>query len=174
MTSWCGVGMGAERDEDPGYRPSPDTPSAARVAPGKQSWSSDGQMVLPPLAGVDPVMIEDGMRFAVALPSMFVVAHRDHVRSVRLRPLGPEESELCVGWLVGAEVEPSTIDCARLTEFGRRVITQDARVCELVQRGLRCRTHLAGVLVGQEYDVLAFDRWVLERLQDVGPEQAAG
>ena len=153
-------------DEDPGFDPGAGIASAARVAPGKHTWSADGELRSALLAGVAPAMIEDGMRFATFLPSLFVVAHRDYVRSMRVRPLGPEAMEICIDWLVGADVDLRTLDVARLTEFARTVFLQDARVCELAQRGMRCREHKAGVLVPQEYDVLAFDQWVQARLLD--------
>jgi Rieske 2Fe-2S family protein len=41
-------------------------------------------------------------------------------------------------------------------------------VCELNQKGQHSLRHQGGVLVPQEYDVLAFDNWVKDRLGAAG------
>jgi len=56
------------------------------------------------------------------------------------------------------------VDIPALIAFGNQVVTEDARVCELNQKGLHSRRHEHGILAPQEYDVLAFDNWVLTQL----------
>jgi Rieske 2Fe-2S family protein len=102
---------------------------------------------------------------------MFIIAHADYVRTVRMRPLGPEKTELVIDWLVANEARANAdFDLERLLALGRLVVTQDARVCEINQRGLRCRAHSAGVLVAQEHGVHEFHRWVRTAL-DTLPAQ---
>jgi Rieske 2Fe-2S family protein len=96
---------------------------------------------------------------------MFVVAHPDYVRSVRMLPRGPEAIELVIDWLL----LPDTADaCAgefdRLFAVGRLLLEQDGRVCELNQQGLRSRRHQHGILVPQEYVLWDFHQWLRGKL----------
>ena len=135
------------------------------LAPGLTTWSLDGKSRLPVFPGLSEADIRAGMIFATFLPTMFVVAHPDYVRSVRMLPRGPERTELIVDWMVSPQVKESPgLDIERLTEFGRLVVTQDARACELNQRGLHSRLHKSGVLVPQEEGVWNFHQWLRKRL----------
>jgi phenylpropionate dioxygenase-like ring-hydroxylating dioxygenase large terminal subunit len=141
------------------------------MAPGAVTWTLDGRSTLPPLDGLDERERAAGMTFLTLLPSMFIVAHVDYVRSVRVRPLAPEQTELIVDWLL-----PATL-CAQgelalepLLELGRRVVQQDASVCEINQRGLRSRAHAAGVLVGNEHGVYELQQWIRARLAERAPD----
>ena len=42
--------------------------------------------------------------YMTGLPSVFIVGHADYVRVVRLRPLGPEQTELRVEYLFSRRV----------------------------------------------------------------------
>ena len=96
---------------------------------------------------------------------MYLVAHPDYVRTVRIVPTGPESIDLVVDWLL-----PDTVEIASAKELEpilglpMKVIQQDSEVCELNQRGLRSHKHKEGVLVAQEYALLDFHEWVRERL----------
>ena len=68
---------------------------------------------------------------------MYIAAHRDYVRTVRLLPQGPEKVEL---------------------------IVEDAEMCELNQKGLHSLRHLQGALVEQEYETRDFHHWLRGRL----------
>ena len=58
-----------------------------------------------------------------------------------------------------------------LVAFARQVVSEDARVCELNQQGLRCSRHQGGVLLGLEDSVFEFEQWVRERLsRGPGPD----
>jgi Rieske 2Fe-2S family protein len=151
-------------DDDPAWQGAADAHMEPQLAQGRQTWSRDGTLCAPPIAGVDPAAIETGMRFATGIPSMFVVVHRDYVRTLRIRVLAVDRIELTVEWLVDAAVDPAKLDLERLTEFGRMVVMEDARICEVAQRGLGSLRHEAGVLMPQEYDVHAFHDWVASRM----------
>lgn len=135
-----------------------------RLRDGARSWTPDGQCRLPEFDGVDPQAIAPGMRFATLVPSIFMVAHRDYVRTVSVRPLGVDRTEVSIEWLVDPRADPASIDLEHLTSVGRRVVLEDARVSELAQRGQHARAHTHGVLMPQEYDVRAFQAWVSARL----------
>ncbi len=137
----------------------------AALAPGAVTWTLDGASRLAPLPGLAEAERSRGHSFAVLLPSVFLVAHVDYVRSVRMLPRGPEETELVVEWLFHAEtLERPDFDLEHAVALGRRVVEQDARVCELNQRGLHSRRHDHGVLVPQEYAVHEFQQWVRRAL----------
>lgn len=136
-----------------------------RVAPGFVTWTLDGQSRLPLIEGPDPADRALGMVFASFTASLFVVAHPDHVRSVRLMPKGPEQVELTVDWLLPPGVagrHPEELE--RMYELGRLVVAQDGRVCELNQQGLRSRRHSEGVLMPQEHALHEFHQWLRSRL----------
>lgn len=137
---------------------------ALRDAPllkaGALTWSADGQTPLPDLPGLGENRLAAGMTFGDFPPGMFVIAHRDHARSVRVMPLAPEGTQLTVEWLLEAETLSDGVDIERLVAFGHRVVMEDARICEVNQAGLRCRAHEHGMLLPIERDVAAFDDWV--------------
>lgn len=139
--------------------------SRPRVAPGYATWTLDGQSRLPLIEGPDAADRALGVVFASFTASLFVVAHPDYVRSVRIMPKGPEHSELTVDWLLApgvAERHPEELE--RMVELGRLVVAQDGRVCELNQQGLRSRRHSEGVLMPQEHALHEFHQWLRSRL----------
>jgi Rieske 2Fe-2S family protein len=136
-----------------------------RLAPGLVTWTLDGQSRLPLIEGPDAADRAPGAVFASFTASLFVVAHPDYVRSVRIRPTGPESVELTVDWLLPAGVaERYPQELERMVELGRLVVAQDGRVCELNQQGLRSRRHREGVLMPQEHALHEFHAWLKSRL----------
>jgi Rieske 2Fe-2S family protein len=137
---------------------------------GVQTWSHDGQLVAPVLDGLTATDIAAGHTFVTGLPSVFVVAHSDYVRVVRLRPLSATETELQVQWLFAADtLEDPAFDPEAVAGFAQLVMEQDARVAELNQRGLSARPHRSGVLLPEEYEVQQFQDWVRQQLAAVSP-----
>ncbi|MEX0824331.1 MAG: aromatic ring-hydroxylating dioxygenase subunit alpha, partial [Woeseia sp.] len=135
------------------------------VGPGLATWTLDGASSLPPIEGPDDTERARGMTFASFTASMFIVAHPDYVRSVRIYPGGPETTELVVDWMLPPGIHDSHIDAIEpMLELGRRVIEQDGRACELNQQGLKSRRHDNGVLMPQEYSLWEFHEWLRERL----------
>jgi len=141
------------------------SPAERLLRPGAQTWAADGVSGLPLIEGPTDAERARGMVFATLIPTMFVVAHQDYVRSVRVLPLGPETTCLSVDWLLPkGSMSTDSAEIEKLTRFARQVVSEDARACELNQRGLRAKAHQQGVLMPQEYDVLAFDNWVRDCL----------
>ena len=97
---------------------------------------------------------------------MFVVAHVDYVRTVTLRPLGPERTELRAEWLFPAATlaEPG-FDLRNVVDFATLVMSQDGAACEMNQRGLKSSKYEHGVLMPQEFDLYRFQSWIRERLE---------
>ena len=155
-------------EDDPDWRArtgSADPRHSGTLRAGAESWTSDGRAVGPVLPGLTPEDVRRGMTYAVALPSLFVVGHVDHARSMRLVPLGPDRTQVEAAWLVPAErVGDPALDLDRLTGLAKRVIAEDAAACEMNQRGLAAAPFEAGVLMQEEYEVHAFHAWVRTRL----------
>ena len=100
---------------------------------------------------------------------MFIVGHVDYVRSVRLVPLGPEQTELVAEWLFAPEALAAT-DIDNIVAFGTQVLEEDATICEVNQRGLHSLRHTAGVLMPEEYDLHRFHNWVRGRHAALPPQ----
>jgi Rieske 2Fe-2S family protein len=129
---------------------------------GAETWSSDGKAHGPVFPGLTQGERAAGQTYATSLPSMFIVGHVDYVRTVRLVPLGPEQTELVAEWLFAPEALATT-DVDNIVSFGRQVLEEDAAICEVNQRGLHSIRHQAGVLMPEEYDLHRFQDWVRER-----------
>jgi Rieske 2Fe-2S family protein len=149
----------------PGWQPrfEGDT-GVGRVGAGAKTWTFDGQTSLPAIKGPTDAELAAGVVFASIAGSMYVVAHPDYVRSVRVVPTGPESIELVVDWLLPEATEISKPDLDRICDLARLVIQQDGDVCELNQRGLRSRSHTEGVLVAQEYELWQFHEHIRAKL----------
>ena len=90
-----------------------------------------------------------------------VVGDADHL--VRMRPLGPEETELQAEWLFKPEtLNSGAYDMANVVDFGKLVMEQDAKACELNQQGLHAAPLEQGVLMPEEYILHRFHQWVRE------------
>ena len=147
------TGRGADRSRLAGLRK------------GAVTWSGTGTTALPWFEGLGADERSAGMTFCTLWPGIFIIAHVDYVRTVQVVPLGPERIRLTISWLIGQEtLDAGQVDIEQLTAFGRQVVLEDAVVCEANQRGLQSPRHATGILMPQEYDVLAFDDWVRARL----------
>jgi Rieske 2Fe-2S family protein len=153
---------------DAGLEPDPARPSAM-LRPGAVTWSTDGGTQLPWFAGLGKADAERGMTFATLPPTMFLVAHVDYVRTVRVLPLGPEETELTVDWYVHRDVvDHPALNVEQLIAFASQVVSEDARACELNQAGMRSGRHRGGVLLEVEDYVFDFEQWVRGRVEHGG------
>ncbi|TIV94737.1 MAG: hypothetical protein E5V77_16905, partial [Mesorhizobium sp.] len=81
------------------------------------------------------------------------------MRTVRLAPLGPEQTELTAEWLFAPEALGKT-DIDNIVAFGTQVLEEDAAICEVNQKGLRSIRHEVGVLMPEEYELHRFHNWV--------------
>jgi Rieske 2Fe-2S family protein len=132
---------------------------------GGETWSMDGRAQGRVIGTLSDVDLARGHTYATIWPSVFVAGYPDHVRIVRLLPLGPERMELQAEWLF----EPETLadpqyDLRNVVDFAVLVMEQDARACEMNQRGLRALPFKEGVLMPEEYYLKQFQDWVRDGL----------
>ena len=157
-----------ERTDDPSWRDhaADSHPQyAGGLRSGAQSWTMDGQ----PVGVLFPKLTDEdrnaGHIYLTCTPSMFLAAHIDYVRVVRLRPLGPERTEMSIEFLFLPEtLADPTRDIGKAIEFTDIVMSEDAAICELNQRGLHGLPHSSGVLMPEEYLVRQFQDWVRSQL----------
>jgi len=162
-----GRGLLEERD-DPNWAQhaaDPDPKYKGGLRDGASSWSLDGGLT----GTAFPNLSEEDRKLAhiymTGLPSVFIVGHADYVRVVRLMPLGPEHTELRVEYLFSPEtLARPDLDLTNIVEFTNTVMTEDALVCELNQRGLHALPHSHGVLMPEEYIIKQFHQWVATEL----------
>ncbi len=135
------------------------------LRPGAESWTMDGKPVGVLFPKLTPQERRAGHTYLTALPSMFLAAHIDYVRVVRLLPLGPERTQMSLEFLFLPETlaDPAR-DLRRAIEFTDLVMSEDAAICELNQRGLHALPHATGVLMPEEYVVRQFQDWVRAQL----------
>ncbi len=146
------------QDDDPKYK--------GGLRRGAASWSTDGQLSAAAFPNVDAADASRGAVYVTGLPSVFVVAHVDYVRIVRLLPLGPEKTELRIEYLFApAALRDPQFRLANIVEFANRVMSEDAAVCELNQQGLHALTHARGVVMPEEYLIKQFHEWIAARLE---------
>ncbi len=143
-------------DEDPRY--------AGGLRSGAQSWTMDGKPVGVPFPKVSEEDRKAGHLYLTSVPSVFIVTHVDYVRVVRLLPLGPELTEMSIEFLFLPETLEQKHDITGAVEFTNIVMSEDAEVSELNQRGLRAAPHEKGVLMPEEYAIRQFQDWVRAEL----------
>jgi Rieske 2Fe-2S family protein len=158
-----GRGLLEERDDPDWSRHAADLDPKYKggLRAGATTWSTDGQAAGAQFPGLAEEDRKIGHIYLTGLPSMFIVGHVDYVRVVRLLPLAPERSELRVEYLFAPEtLADPAFDMRKVVDFTNMVMTEDAEVCELNQRGLRARDHVRGVVMPEEYVVRQFHEWV--------------
>jgi len=131
---------------------------------GAKSWTTDGQLQGIQFPGLSTNEIQVGYTYLQSLPSVFIAAHSDYVRTVSLLPDGPEAISLRADWLLAKEsLGLEQFDLSKIVDFGVEILKEDAEVCELNQRGVKSLSHKQGVLMPQEYDVVNFHKWLKSR-----------
>jgi glycine betaine catabolism A len=135
---------------------------------GAETWSLDGRATSIEFPGLSAQDRKAGHIYMTGLPSMFIVGHVDYVRVVRLRPLGPEQAELRVEYLFLPEtLADPKFDLGNVVDFTNLVMTEDADICEVNQRGLHAAPHVRGVVMPEEYVLRQFHDWVRAELARV-------
>ena len=161
-----------EQRDDPDWRAhTADTDPAHRggLRAGAATWAVDGCSLGHEFPALTAEERRVGYHYMTSLPSHYLVAHVDHVRSSRLLPLGPEETELEIEWLFPpATLADRDVDIRKVCDFSAQVMAEDGAACEMNQRGLRSAPHAQGMLMPEEYDVFRLHQWL--RGQLVAPE----
>lgn len=144
----------------------PEAPAAPNLKPGAQSWTPDGAACGPLFPGLTQAEREAGYTFVTLWPSVYVVAHVDYVRAVRLEPIGPEQTRLTAEWYFAPEtLALPGFDAASVAAFAKIVLDQDGAAAELNQRGIRSPAFTRATLMPEEYEIARFHAWVRAHLE---------
>ncbi len=139
-----------------------------KLRTGARTWTRNGQACGPEFPNLSQAQRQAGQLFVTLWPTMYVVAHVDYVRTVSLKPLRPERTELRIEWLFPKEtIAAPGFDLDNVTSFASLVIAQDSEASEINQRGLKNAAFKAGRLMPQEFDVFRFQQWVRGELEKV-------
>jgi glycine betaine catabolism A len=140
--------------------------SDGNLKPGAESWTMSGAPCGPVFPDLTEAERLEGYRFVTLYPTCFIVAHVDYVRSVRLEPLGPEQTRLTAEWHFSREtLDQPGFDAASVAAFAKLVLDQDGDAAEMNQRGLRSPAYAHGRLMPQEFDIARFHQWVLAGME---------
>lgn len=147
----------------------PEQPFHPNLKDGAKSWTMTGEPCGPVFPGLTQRERENGYNFVTIYPTMYVVAHVDYVRAVRLMPTGPESTRLIAEWYFSEETlaQPG-FDAAAVAAFAKIVMEQDGAAAEMNQRGLRSPSFTGGRLMPQEYELANFKNWVLREMEEEG------
>lgn len=148
-----------EHSDDPKYR--------GGMRAGAETWSMDGRIHGAPIGGLSDKERAAGARYYVNTPSVYIAAHPDYMRIVRLLPLGPECTELQAEWLFPAEtLEDPDFDMANVVDFAKLVMQQDGDISAQNQKGLHALPYQHGVLMPEEHYTALFYRWYRQAMAE--------
>ncbi len=151
-----------EGSEDPSYR--------GGLREGAETWSTDGSAQGHVIASLSAEDLARGQLYASAWPSVFMGGYGDHVRVVRVLPLGVNRIELRAEWLFERNVlEDPGYDMSNVVEFACLVMEQDGAICEVNQKGLEGAPFEKTVLMPEEYLIKTFHDWVRSQLAEGTP-----
>ena len=144
----------------------PDTPAAPNLRPGAESWTPSGAPCGPVFPNLTTAERQAGYNFVTIWPTVYIVAHVDYVRSVRIEPVAPEKTRLTAEWYFPAETlaQPG-FDAAEIAAFPKLVMQQDGAAAEMNQRGIRSPAYTGGRLMPEEYEIHCFHQWLLTQME---------
>ncbi len=143
----------------------PEQPARRNLREGAESWTPDGKPCGPAFSELTAEERARGYSFVTIWPSLYVVAHVDYVRAVRIQPLAPQRTRLVAEWYFpDATLAQPGFDAAQVASFARTVLTQDGEAAEMNQRGLASPAFTRGRLMPEEYEIHRFHRWLLRAM----------
>lgn len=151
-------------NEDPTWTPGAKIKPALKA--GAVSWTATGTACGPEFPTLTAEQRRNGFNFVTVYPTMFLVAHVDHVRAVSLQPTGPDTTRLTAEWYFAQEtLDQPGFDAAEVAAFAKLVMAQDGAAAELNQRGMRSPAYTHGRLMPEEYAIHDFHQWVLTQMK---------
>jgi Rieske 2Fe-2S family protein len=144
----------------------PEQPPSRNLKPGAETWTASGKPCGPVFPSLSEAERQAGYTFVTLWPSVYIVAHVDYVRSVRLEPLSPQRTRLVAEWhFPKATLAQPGFDAAAVAGFAKLVMAQDGEAAEMNQRGLQSPAFQHGRLMPEEYEIDRFHRWLLTEME---------
>ncbi|NQV46279.1 MAG: aromatic ring-hydroxylating dioxygenase subunit alpha [Rhodospirillaceae bacterium] len=149
----------------PQHQGSDDPKFRGGLAKGVETWSMDGSAQNHVIESLNDEDLSRGYSYGVSMPSVFIGAYADHVRIVRLLPIGPEQTELVAEWLFEKDtLNAADYDMSNVVDFAKLVMGQDSAASELNQRGMHAAPFKQGVLMPEEYEIKDMHDWIRAHL----------
>jgi Rieske 2Fe-2S family protein len=143
----------------------PDQPPTRNLKPGAESWTMDGKPCGPVFDTLTAEERQRGYTFVTLWPSIYVVAHVDYVRAVRIEPITQECTRLTAEWYFPrTTLDQPGFDAAHVAGFAKLVLSQDGEAAEMNQRGLRSAAFTRGRLMPEEYEIHRFHQWLWKEM----------
>jgi Rieske 2Fe-2S family protein len=116
------------------------------------------------LPGLTPDEARHVYYYAI-LPNLLFNAHPDYVVTFRLMPQAVDRTEIVVEWLMHPdEAAKPGFDPSDAVDFWHQTNLQDWELSDLAQAGIGSVGYQPGPYSNREDLLIAFDRWVLEKL----------
>jgi phenylpropionate dioxygenase-like ring-hydroxylating dioxygenase large terminal subunit len=133
---------------------------------GIETMSIDGLCRRDPLPGLPPDERRRVYYYSV-FPNFLFAPHPDYVLTHTLWPQAPNRTTIVCEWLVHpAEAARPGFDLSDVTSFWDMTNRQDWHVCELAQAGISSRGYRPGPYSNREDLLYAFDRFIVETLEE--------
>jgi glycine betaine catabolism A len=134
------------------------------LGPGVATLSTAETPRRAPLPGLPP---EEHRRvhYYALLPNMLLNPHPDYVVTFLMSPLAPDRTDILCHWLMHpSEVARAGFDPGDAVDFWDQTNRQDWTLSDLAQAGIGSRGYRPGPYSNREEMLMAFDRWVVERV----------
>jgi phenylpropionate dioxygenase-like ring-hydroxylating dioxygenase large terminal subunit len=114
----------------------------APIGAGRKTQSRDGEPVAP-LMGRQP-RFDGGVSGFRCEPFVFAAALNDHALTFQFLPLGPDETDVVITWLVDGSAREDQVDVERMVWLWDVTTIQDKAIIERNAAGVRSRAYTAG------------------------------
>jgi Rieske 2Fe-2S family protein len=142
------------------------------LRPGVATLSTSDAPRRAPFAALDEQERRSVYYYAL-LPNLLLNLHPDYVVTFRLLPRAVDRTEIVCEWLFHQdEIAQRGFDPSDAVEFWDLTNRQDWELSDLAQAGIRTRGYRPGPYSNREELLMAFDRWVLDRVGTVAGEGA--
>lgn len=136
------------------------------LLPGCATLSSSPTPRRRPLPGLDEAQRRQVFYYAL-LPNLLLNPHPDYVVTFLLSPIAPDRTDITCHWLMHPdEIARADFDPSDAVEFWDVTNRQDWQLSDLAQAGIASPGYRPGPYSNREELLMAFDRWVIDR---VGP-----
>lgn len=139
------------------------------LLPGCTTLSALAAPARRPLPGLDAEERHRVYYYAL-LPTMLLNPHPDYVVTFQISPIAPDRTDITCHWLMHPdEIARPGFDPSDAVDFWHLTNQQDWALSDLAQAGIASQGYRPGPYSNREELLMAFDRWVVER---VGPLEA--
>jgi Rieske 2Fe-2S family protein len=143
--------------------------SSMDLREGIATLTASGTTARAPLPGLQEHERRTVYYYAI-LPNMLLNLHPDYVVSYRFDPRAPDRTDVECEWLFHqTEIAREGFDPSDAVDFWDVTNRQDWELSDLAQLGIQSRGYRPGPYSNREEMLVAFDRWVLDR---VGAQEA--